>query len=88
MNKQLPVLKTDEEASRFVAESDLTEYDLSQPQRVRFELRPKNKTISLRLPDSMLDDIKAKANAKGMPYHRYIRLAIERELGTEPNAKD
>ena len=42
MKKPLPELKTDEEAERFVAEADLTEYDLSGMRLVRFEFQPKS----------------------------------------------
>ena len=83
MKKKLPVLRSDEEAERFVAETDLTEYDLSRPQRVRFELRRKDKTVSLRLPDAMLEAVKGTAAARGVPYHRYIRDAIERALARD-----
>jgi predicted DNA binding CopG/RHH family protein len=37
MKKKLPKLTSDEEAEAFVARSDLTEYDLSAMQMVRFE---------------------------------------------------
>lgn len=42
MKKKLPVLRSDEEARRFVDAADLTECDLSGGQRVRFELKPKD----------------------------------------------
>jgi predicted DNA binding CopG/RHH family protein len=47
---------------------------------MRFELRPKDKTISLRLSQDLLDAVKGTAAAQGVPYHRYIRDAIERAL--------
>ncbi len=37
MKKNFPVLKTDKEAQDFLANADLTEYDLSRMQMVRFE---------------------------------------------------
>lgn len=37
--KALPVLKSDEEAERFVAEADLTEYDLSGFRATHFEFQ-------------------------------------------------
>jgi hypothetical protein len=39
--KKIPIFRTDEEAERFVAEADLTEYDLSQFKPVRFEFEKK-----------------------------------------------
>jgi predicted DNA binding CopG/RHH family protein len=42
MKKPLPVFQKDEEAERFIAEADLTEYDLSPMRVVRFEFQPKS----------------------------------------------
>src|SRR6266851_5349796 len=77
LKKPLPELKTDEEAERFVAESDLTEYDLSQMRLVRFEFQPKSERVNMRLPKSLLDAVKAAAARAGMPYQRFIRQALE-----------
>jgi predicted DNA binding CopG/RHH family protein len=77
MKKPLPSLRTDEEAEKFVAESDLTEYDLSGMQFVRFEFQPKSERVNMRLPKSLLDAVKATAAKAGMPYQRFIRQALE-----------
>ncbi len=42
MKKPLPRLETDEEAEKFVAEADLTDYDLSGLRMVQFEFEPKS----------------------------------------------
>lgn len=48
--KPLPEFKTDDEAEQFVAEADLTEYDLSDIRMVRFEFEPKGERVqNLRL---------------------------------------
>lgn len=80
--KQFPILKTDEEAERFVAEADLSEYDFSGfvPMDTVFEYLPKNTSITLRLPDKMLDNMKAQAQEQGIPYQRFIRQLLERAL--------
>ena len=39
MKKPIPTFKTDQEAEDFVATADLTKYDLSRGQIVRFERR-------------------------------------------------
>jgi hypothetical protein len=49
----LPKLQTDDEAERFVAEADLTEYDLSGLRTVRFEFQPKNERLNLRVPKGL-----------------------------------
>lgn len=78
--KPLPRLKTDEEAERFVAEADLSEYDLSGFKPARFEFEKKSARVNMRLPEPLLDAVKAKAQARGIPYQRFIREAIERAL--------
>jgi predicted DNA binding CopG/RHH family protein len=77
MRKPLPDLKTDEEAERFVAEADLTEYDLSEMRLVRFEFQPKSERVNMRLPKSLLDAVRAAAAKAGMPYQRFIRQTLE-----------
>ena len=77
MKKPLPTFKTDEEAERFVAEADLTDYDLSGMRVVRFEFQPKSERVNMRLPKSLLDAVKAAAAKAGIPYQRFIRQALE-----------
>ncbi len=78
--KPLPRLKTDEEAERFVDEADLSEYDLSGFKPAHFEFEKKSARVNMRLPEPLLDAVKAKARARGIPYQRFIREAIERAL--------
>lgn len=80
MKKKVPDFKTDEEAEHFVDTADLSEYDLSDMVPVRFELKRKDKTISLRLPEQLLEELRTQADRAGMPYQRFIRVAIERAL--------
>jgi predicted DNA binding CopG/RHH family protein len=83
MKKAWPVLKTDEDAERFVAEADLTEYDFAQMVPVQFELRRKDKAVSLRLSDALLEAVKRKAARQGIPYQRFMRQAIEQAVAPE-----
>jgi|GEM_PF-3433877 len=46
--KQFPSLRSDEEAEDFVANCDLTEYDLSGGRRVHFEPEKKDKALYMR----------------------------------------
>jgi predicted DNA binding CopG/RHH family protein len=77
MKKPLPKFETDEEAEQFVAKADLTDYDLSGMRLVRFEFEPKSERVSMRLPKSLLDAVKAAAAKTGIPYQRFIRQALE-----------
>ena len=87
MKKTLPILKTDEEAEKFVDTADLSEYDLSAFKKVHFEFLPKDKTISLNLPSDLLAAIKLKAKKENIPYNRLIRRAVEREVGQKAIAQ-
>jgi predicted DNA binding CopG/RHH family protein len=77
MKKKLPKLRSDKEAEDFVANSDLTEYDLSGMRMVRFEFQPKSERVNMRLPRPLLDAVKATAAKAGVPYQRFIRQALE-----------
>jgi len=77
MKKQLPELANDKEAEDFLDSVDLTQYDLSKMQQVNFEFHPKDKSITLRLPESLLTTIKYQAVQSGIPYQRFIRQALE-----------
>ena len=83
MKKKIPSFKTDEEAEAFVASADLSDYDLSGAQLVRFELKRKDKSVNLRLPEDLLDAVRSKAQRAGIPYQRFIRLALERAVNAD-----
>lgn len=77
---KLPQLKTDAEAERFVADSDLTQYDLSALKPTRFEFAPKEARINMRLPGELLRAVKRAAKSRGVPYQRFIRQMLEDAL--------
>jgi predicted DNA binding CopG/RHH family protein len=87
MKKDWPALRTDEEAERFVAEADLTEYDFSKMVPVRFELRRKDRAVSLRMSDALLDAVKRAAGRLNIPYQRFMRQAIEQALAAEETSR-
>jgi len=75
--KKLPAFKSDRAAERFVDKADLSQYDLSGGEFVRFELKPKDKSVNLRLPGQLLDAVRSRAKRAGLPYQRFIRMALE-----------
>lgn len=77
MKKKIPSFASDEEAERFVETADLAEYDLSQFKPARFEFSRKDTRVNMRVPAPLLDAVKARAAARGMPYQRFIREALE-----------
>ena len=80
MKKKFPDFKTDDEAEAFVENADLSEYDFSGMVPMRFELKRKDTSISLRLPEELLDAVRIHAKRVGIPYQRFMRLAIERAV--------
>lgn len=77
MKKKIPTFKSDREAEEFVDKADLSEYDLSGAQLVRFEFQPKERSITMRLSEPLLEAIKEEAGRAGIPYQRFIRQALE-----------
>ena len=66
--------------------AELTEYDLSEMKKVRFELARKDASISLRLPAALLAMLRAHVAKANMPTQRLIRMMIETHLA-EASAK-
>jgi len=92
MRKKLPEFKNEEEERKFWSAADSTEYiDWSRAKRKKLvQLKPSLKTISLRLPVSMIEDLKVLANRRDVPYQSLLkvflaeRLASERERRPQP----
>ena len=82
MKKKIPTFKSDAEAERFVATADLTHYDLSGAKPVRFEFEKKEEQLNMRVPKSLLDAVKKRAKANGIPYTRFIRKTLEEAVTT------
>lgn len=78
--KKFPRLRSDEEAEQFLETADLSEYDFSEFKPVRFEFRNKDARLNMRLPQSLLDAVKARAVKRGIPYQRFIRETLEKAL--------
>lgn len=80
MKKKIPVFESDEAAERFVETADLSEYDLSHFKPVRFEFEAKAAQVNVRMPKLLLDAVKERAKLRGIPYTRFIREVLEREI--------
>ncbi len=82
--KPMPSLRSNAEAEAFTATADLSEYDLSGFKPMRFEIAPKEAALNMRLPGALLEAVKAKAKAKGVPYARYVRMLLEADVTLSP----
>jgi len=87
MNKQIkaktvPAFANEAQERAFWESHDSTEYlDWSKAKAVTLpNLRPTTKTISLRLPQHLLDSIKTAANARDVPYQSLIKVWLQEKL--------
>ena len=87
-NKQIPNFASEDEERDFWSAHDSTEYvDWSKATRVTLSsLKPSTKTISIRLPESLLDELKRLANKRDVPFQSLLKVflaeRIEKELGS------
>ncbi len=80
--KKIPKFRTEKEEREFWESHDSSVYlDLSKAERaVLPNLKPSTKTISLRLPQGLLDSIKVEANKRDMPYQSLIKVWLAKEI--------
>jgi predicted DNA binding CopG/RHH family protein len=85
MKKKIPKFKNEDEERDFWAEHDSTEYiDWSRAQRAIFpNLKPSTKTISLRLPESMIEELKLLANKRDVPYQSLLKIFLAERIEEE-----
>ena len=84
MKRKVSKMTTDEEAEAFL-EQDLSDLDFSQFKPVKFEFQAKAARLNMRLPVPLLDAVKARAKARGVPYTRFIREVLERATAAKPD---
>ena len=85
MKKKIPKFKNEDEERDFWAEHDSTDYiDWSKAQRAIFpNLKPSTKTISLRLPESMIEELKLLANKRDVPYQSLLKIFLAEKIEEE-----
>jgi predicted DNA binding CopG/RHH family protein len=83
--KPLPVFKSEEEEREFWATHDSMDYvDWSKAERVVFpNLKPRARTISLRLPETMIENLKLLANKRDVPYQSLLKTFLAERLKQE-----
>lgn len=77
---KIPKFKNEDEEASFWANLDLSEYlEPSDFERVSFpNLKPTTRSISIRIPEYMLNRVKEKANEINIPYQSLIKEYIKR----------
>ena len=81
-NGPLPKFASEAAERRFWETHDSTSYvDWSQAERAVFtELKPTARSITLRLPETLLAGLKTAANQRDMPYQSLIRVWLAEKL--------
>jgi predicted DNA binding CopG/RHH family protein len=81
--KPIPAFKTEADERKFWETHDSTDYiDRSKAELVRFpNLKPSTIAISLRLPVSLLEQIKIAANKCDVPYQSLIKIWLAEKVG-------
>jgi predicted DNA binding CopG/RHH family protein len=82
MKRKVPRMTTDRQAKAFLAK-DLSDLEFSQFKPARFEFDAKSGQLNMRLPEALLDAIKQRAAARGIPYTKFVRQVLEAELAPE-----
>lgn len=80
--KRIPKFRSEAEERRFWATHDSTEYlDWGKAKRVLFpNLKPSVKTISIRLPESLLHALKTLANERDVPYQSLVKMMLAEQV--------
>lgn len=86
--KKIPKFKNEDQERDFWKEKDSLEYiDWKKAKKVVLHnLKPSVKTISLRLPESMLEELKLLANKHDVPYQSLIKIFLSERIEKELSA--
>ena len=78
----IPKFKSEAQERAYWETHDSTVHvDWTKAQKVKLpNLKPTTKTISLRLPQHLLDSIKVAANARDVPYQSLIKVWLQEKL--------
>jgi len=86
--KKNPEFKNEDEERDFWGEHSALDYfDVSTARRMTFpNLKRTTKSISIRLPESLIDDLKVLANKMDVPYQSLIKMYLARDVASERRA--
>ena len=81
----MPNFQNEDEEREFWSTHDTTEYlDWDQAEEVVLpKLKPSTHTISLRLPDFMLNELRLLANRRDVPYQSLIKIFLKERIDQE-----
>jgi predicted DNA binding CopG/RHH family protein len=83
--KKVPKFKNEDEERRFWSKN--SPLDFIDPQKMKLtkfpNLKTTSKTISIRLPESLVEDIKVLANKKDVPYQSMLKILLAEKVREE-----
>jgi predicted DNA binding CopG/RHH family protein len=90
MNRQIPKFQNEDEEREFwAAHSPLDYFDSENFKRASFpKLKPSLKSISIRLPEDMLAELKILANKKDVPYQSLAKIYLARQIALERSSSN
>ena len=82
--KKIPEFKSEAEERKFWESHDSADYvDWGKAEKATLaNLKPSTKTISLRLPEGLLERIKVEANKRDMPYQSLIKAWLAEDVAS------
>jgi len=85
MKKKIPIFKSEIEERRFWQQHDSSEYlDWTDAEEIILpRLKPSTRKISIRLPESMLEELKVLANKRDVPYQSLLKIFLSERIKTE-----
>ncbi|HIJ52912.1 MAG TPA: hypothetical protein HPP66_07120 [Planctomycetes bacterium] len=83
--KRIPKFKNEDQEREFWSKHDSTDYlDWKTAKRVTLpNLKPSVKTISIRLPQMMLEELKLLANKRDVPYQSLLKMFLAERIEAE-----
>jgi len=85
MKKKIPIFETEAEERKFWQQNDSTEYiDWEDAEEVVLpRLKPSTRKISIRLPESMIEELKVLANKRDVPYQSLLKIFLSERINSE-----
>ena len=83
--QHIPTFEDEEQEREFWAAHDATDFiDWSKAQRLTLgQLKPTTRAISIRLPESLLEDLKLLANKRDVPYQSLLKIFLAERVAQE-----
>lgn len=83
--KKIPKFKNEDEEREFWTKHDIVDYaDIKSARVVRFpNLKPSLRTISIRLPEHLIEELKTLANKRDIPYQALLKQFLAERVSQE-----